>query len=160
MKEIPESAVIINGISMRFDILETEDPVLIRELDKCIAASIGGVRSLTEEQYLEEVKKKESGTPSVDSLKHKQQRQELTAVRLDGPRAAGLGSTNGQFASPQMPMVDRAHTPHNRPGLPKQRGPSASGAPPEPIEVPADDAFAAVFSKPPTASLKEMRAAT
>jgi len=157
-KEIPESPVIVNGISMRFDIIETEDPVLIRELDKCIAASVGGVMSITAEQFAEGVKKKASGIPSEDSLRHKQQRQELTSIPLDALRAAGVGSAKGQFASPQLPITERAHTPNNRPGIPGGRGPSPS-ATPEPIEAPSADAFSAAFSKPPTASMKDMRQA-
>lgn len=150
-KEIPESAVVINGTSMRFDILETADPILIRELDACIARGVGGVISISESQYQEEVKKKASGNPSHDSLNPRRQRQELSANQLLNLRAAvGVGNANGQFAQPQM---GRPHTPNNSFGLPRAQGPA-----PDPIEVPSAADFAAAFAKPPTAKMSEVKA--
>lgn len=152
LKEIPDTPVIVNGASMRFDVLATEDPTLIAELDKCIEKSIGGVIAITEEVYNEEVKKKESGTHSGSNLKRRHQRQELSAIQLVELRAAVAASGKGQFASPQIPS-GRNHTPNNRPGLPGTRG----GPTPDPIEVPTAESFAEAFSKPPTASMKSIK---
>lgn len=156
-KEIPESGVIVNGTTMRFDLLETEDPILISELDKCIARGVGGVISITKEQYDDEVKKKESGLSSPDSLNKRHQRQELSANQFLSLRAAGaggnFGNANGQFAAPQVGM-GREHTPRNNFGLPRNGNPS-----PDPIEVPSAADFAAAFAKPPTAKMSEVKAA-
>jgi hypothetical protein len=152
-KEIPESGVIINGTTMRFDLLETEDSILISELDKCIERGVGGVVSITKEHYDDEVKKKGSGLSSPNSLKPLHQRQELSANQLAGLRAAGVVSSNadGQFAAPQM---GRNHTPNNRFGLPNGKAQM-----PDPIEVPTADDFSAAFAKPPTAKMSEVKAA-
>jgi hypothetical protein len=153
-KEIPETAVVILGNSMRFDILETADPILIVELDKCIARGVGGVISISEAQFQEELKKKKEGLLSPDSLNRPRMRQELSANHLLNLRAAGaggnFGNANGQFAQPQ---VGRAHTPNNSFGLPRAQGPA-----PEPIEVPTAESFAASFTKPPTARMSEVKA--
>lgn len=152
-KEIPESAVVINGNSMRFDILQTADPLLIQELDACIHRGVGGVVSISEAQYQEEVKKKQAGNSSHNNLNPRRQRQELSANQLLNLRAAagaGSGNANGQFAQPQM---GRPNTPNNSFGLPRAQGPS-----PDPIEVPTAESFAASFSKPPTAKMSEVKA--
>lgn len=152
-KEIPESAVVINGTSMRFDLLETADQILINELDACIARGVGGVVSISEAQYQEEVKKKASGNSSHNSLNPRRQRQELSANQLLNLRAvagAGNGNANGQFAQPQM---GRPHTPNNSFGLPRAQGPA-----PDPIEVPSAADFAAALAKPPTAKMSEVKA--
>lgn len=150
-KEIPETAVVINGTSMRFDILETADPVLIQELDNCVARGVGGVVAISEAQYQEEVKKKAQGNSSHDSLNPRRQRQELSANQFLSLRAAvDAGNITGQFAKPQ---VGRAHTPNNSFGLPRAQGPA-----PDPIEVPTAESFAAAFAKPPTAKMSEVKA--
>lgn len=150
-KEIPDSAVFINGAAMRFDILETNDAVLIAELDKCIARGIGGVLSITAEQYAEEAKKKAEGNSSGFNSNSKPQRRELSAHQLGGLRAAGAnGNGSGQFAAPQQP--ERARNQH---GLGPVREPAKM---PDPIEVPTAESFAGVFTKPQTAKLKDMRA--
>ena len=149
-KEIPESAVIVNGVSMRFDILETQDPVLVAELNKCIARGVGGVVSISKEEFDEEVKKKASGMISGDSSKLHQRRQELSANQLGAARAAGGGfaNPNGQFAAPQI-TAGREHTPFTRHGFPTNKGPS-----PDPIEVPDSDSMLSTFSKPPTGRMR------
>lgn len=149
---MPEAAVVILGNSMKFDILETADPALIRELDQCIAHGVGGVVSITEAQYQEEVKKKASDSSSHNSLNPRRQRQELSANQLLNLRAAagaGNGNANGQFAQPQM---GRPNTPNNSFGLPRAQGPA-----PDPIEVPSAADFAAAFAKPPTAKMSEVK---
>jgi hypothetical protein len=144
LKEIPETAVIINGVSMRFDILETADPILISELDKCIQRQIGGVVAITKEQFDEEVKKKANEKLSGNSSNPLRRRQELSSNLLAGVgAAAGAGRSNGQFATPQ---TGRESNPHNRGGLPKGVGPA-----PDPIEVPSAGDFASSFDRPPTA---------
>lgn len=149
-KEIPESGVVINGTTMRFDLLETEDPVLIAELDKCVARGVGGVISITQEQFEEEVKKKASGLQSPSSWNSRRQRQELSANQLVALRAVGRdGDANGQFATPQ---VGRDHKPRNGFGLGRGNGPA-----PDPIEVPTAETFAAVFAKPPTAKMSDVK---
>ena len=151
-KEIPDSAVFVNGSAMRFDILETNDATLIAELDKCIARGIGGVLSITEEQYAEEAKKKAEQISSGFSSNNRPQRRELSAHQLGGLRAAGeSGNAHGQFAAPQQP--ERARNQH---GMGPIREPAKM---PDPIEVPTNESFAGMFTKPPTAKMKDLRAA-
>jgi hypothetical protein len=86
-------------------------------------------------------------------LNPRRQRQELSANQFLSLRAAagvGNGNANGQFAQPQ---IGRPHTPNNSFGLPRAQGPA-----PDPIEVPTAADFAAVFAKPPTAKMSEVKA--
>ncbi len=156
-KEIPDSGLLILGNSLRFDLLETEDAALIAELDKCIARGVGGIISLTEDQYNEELKKKSAGILSNGGLRKQPQRQELSALHLPRHLAAGAGGTNpdGQFAKPQTP-VGRTATPHLRSGLPNGQGPSAQM--PDPIEVPSAAEFSGMLAKPPTAKMSSVKA--
>jgi hypothetical protein len=154
-KDLPESPVYVAGHPLIFDFLETEDAALISELDKCIAYSRGGVTEITEDRFKEEVKKKENGNNSANSLRPRMQRTELQAVQWDALRAAGAEGSRGQFAKPQV--FEREHRPHNRPGLPAATGPSptANGrAMPDPIEVPTAESFGEI--RPPTAKLKDI----
>lgn len=97
-KELPDQPVYVNGFPLRFDIVETEDPTLIRELDNCVRNGMGGVVAITQEQYAEEVKKKELGILSNGSSNKPPWRTELSAnQRLN---AAVVG---GSFAKPQQP---------------------------------------------------------
>ena len=136
-KEIPEAPVFVSGHPMRFDLLETSDPMLITELDKCVARGIGGVISITPEQYAEESKKKQALQSSNNSKPP--HRQELSALQLDARRVVeAVGNPaprQGMFAKPQVPPADQF-----------QRGPEPM---PEPIEVPTPDSF--VVRPPPTA---------
>jgi hypothetical protein len=144
-KEIPESSVFIAGHPMRFDILETEDPMLIAELDKCVARGIGGVIQITPEEYAEEVKKKEQWK-LLNSSSKPQHRQEISALRLDARRvveAVGNPSPKiGQFAKPQIPTDG-----HRLASPPKEM--------PEPIEVPSPDSF--VIKPPPTMRASDVK---
>lgn len=149
--------MIINGATMRFDILATEDPTLISELDKCIANSVGGIRSITAEVYAEELKKKATGNLSGSSFRPKPHRQELTPSQWEGQRAVGAVSNGaGQFASPQLPN-GRDHAPRNQFGLGARQ--AAPAAAPEPIEVPSAESFQIPISKPPTAKLNAVKVA-
>lgn len=158
-KEIPESPVYVQGTPLKFDILETADPVLIEELDKCVLKGRGGVFSITAEVYAEELKKKASGSSLPFGSTQKHSRQELSALLLN-PRnvadgASGLDFSGSVFANRQD--VGRDHTPHNRFGLPGGvPGPSGMGANgmPDPIEVPTPADLKP--SKPPTAKLSEV----
>lgn len=135
-KEIPEAPVFCMGHPLRFDVLETSDPMLVAELDKCVTRGVGGVVSISEEEYQEEIKKKELLRLSNSSSKPPH-RQELSALRLDARRvveAVGNPAPKiGQFAKPQVPpAVQRnGHEPM-----------------PEPIEVPTPESF--VIKPPPT----------
>lgn len=153
-KEMPEQAVYVNGVPLRFEILETSDPTLIAELDNCIAKSRGGVIAISAETYAAESKKKENGSLSESDLRHKRQRQELSALQLNPHHAAVEGfQANGMFAKAQ----EREHKPHNQFGLPKAGvGPSGGGAMPDPIEIPAAKDF--VPPKPATAKFSAVEA--
>jgi hypothetical protein len=147
-KEIPEAPVFVMGHPMRFDLLETQDPTLIAELDKCVTRGIGGVMSIAPEEYSEEIKKKELWSQSNNSLKP-QQRQELSALRLDARRvveAVGNPAPRvGMFAKPQVPTEDRNRS-------------NGNGQPmPEPIEVPTPESF--VVKQPPTMKMSEAKKA-
>ena len=145
-KEIPESPIFINGHGLRFDFMETEDSMLIAELDKCVARGVGGVMSITQEQYSEEIKKKELSASLNGSLKP-QQRQEISALRLDARRVveavANPAPRAGMFAKPQIPTDQLANGRVSQPM-------------PEPIEVPTPESF--VVMRPPTAKIGKSKA--
>lgn len=152
-KEIPESPVYVAGHPLVFDVLETEDAALIAELDKCVARGVGGVMTITQEQFEVEVKKKSNGQLSNGSLRPKQQRQELSAMQLAGLRAVEGAGKVSQFARPQQPTAN----PHNRHGLPVSgNAPGPIPALPDPIEVPTPESFGPI-SKPPTAKAKDVQ---
>lgn len=152
-KELPDQPCWIKGNPIKFDILETADPILIRELDNCVARGIAGIIPITEEQYQEELKKKAHASESGSSSNRKQGRQELSALHARRvAEAQGRGQTfqfgaQGTFAGPQRDGAGSK--------LP------TSGRPmPEPIEVPSPSSFSGVFlKKPPTARASEIRAA-
>ena len=153
-KDIPQMPVYVHGTPLKFELLETADAMLIEELDKCIAFGRGGVISITKEEFDEEAKKKPPGTISESGYKQRQQRLELSSP-LQGQSLAADGGINigGQFARPQD--VGRAHTPHERFGMPSGAiGPSGAKPMPDPIEVPTPADL-----KPPTAKLSELNAA-
>jgi len=122
---------------MRFDLLETSDSMLISELDKCVARQVGGVMSITEEQYKEESQKKTQQSLLNGSSKPPH-RQELSALLLDARRvveAVGNPAPKmGQFAKPQVPPAHQRSNGHE--------------PMPEPIEVPTSESF--VIKPPPT----------
>jgi hypothetical protein len=149
-KELPESPVYVAGHPLIFDFMETEDSALIAELDKCVARHVGGVVEISEEQFIDEIKKKETGNNSANSLRPRLQRTELQAVQWDALRAAG-GGVSSQFAKPQL---QREHRPHNRSGLPSGASPNGTHPTPDPIEVPTAESFGEI--RPPTAKLKDI----
>jgi len=134
-KELPESPIFVRGAPLRFDIMATEDPVLIGELTNCVNGHFGGIIEITEEQYAEELKKKESRKASNASSNSQQWRQELSALHQPQRNAAVAGS----FARPQQP-------------LPDQMSPSPRVPMPDPLTVPTPADF--VF-KPPTAKVNK-----
>ena len=150
-KDIPQMPVYVRGTPLKFEILETQDPILIEELDKCIAFSRGGVMSITKEEFEEEAKKKPSGTTSESGYKQRQQRVELSSQLLNQNLVVDGGiNVGGQFANPQD--FGRPHTPKETFGLPNGAVGPAGGRPmPDPIEVPKPSDM-----KPPTAKLSEV----
>lgn len=150
LKELPETAVYIAGSPMKFDLLETADPLLISELNKCVTRGVGGIIEITETQYRDELKKKEQESNSRRSLNQPRGRQELSALHARrAAEARGKGSSflhNGMFAPPQNDR--QPHSP-------------VSGRPmPDPIEVPSPSVFSGVFlKKPPTAPASEIESA-
>lgn len=143
-KEIPESAVFVLGHPMRFDLLQTEDPMLIAELDKCVARGVGGVISISPEEYSEESKKKAQSSLLNNNSKPPH-RQELSALQLDARRVVEAVSNpaprSGMFAKPQIPTDGPRFNGNQKPM-------------PEPIEVPAPESF--VIKPPPTMKLSQM----
>lgn len=154
VKELPQTPIYVRGQPIKFDLLETSDPVLIQELDKCVVKGIAGVISVTKEKYDEELKKKASGNSSEFNSRPSNRRQELSAFHARrAAEAQGKGSSfqfgeHGTFAAPQ-----RDTTPPNVSGV--------TGRPmPDPIEVPSPSAFSGIFLKPaPTAKASEVNAA-
>ena len=152
-------AVYINGTPLKFEVLETADPTLIAELDRCIQFGRGGVFSISAEEFAEESKKKLSETNSESGYKQRRQRLELSSLHINPNRVAGAVSAEvGQtFASPQLspfggPLEGRAHTPRNQFGLPGgPAGPSGAKPMPDPIELPTGADF-----KPPTAKMSDV----
>lgn len=147
-KEIPESGVLIFGQQFRFDILETSDPTLIAELDKCVARGVGGVIAITKEQYDEEQKKKLLLSSSASS--NPPHRQELSALRLDARRVVeAVGNPaprTGMFSKPQIPTDG---------GFVGRSNGAAIHPMPEPIEIPTPESF--VVKPPPTVRLGSMK---
>lgn len=159
-KEIPESAVWINGVPLKFEILETADPTTIAELDKCIAHGRGGVYSITEEQYAEELKKKESGISSSSSSMQPRSRQELSALHFP-QRPVAVDGAHVDFGGTFARFQDREQKPHNQHGLPGgsigPAGNSSTARPmPDPIEIPKPSELKP--NRPPTAKLSEIAA--
>jgi len=143
-KEIEQSPVYIRGQPFRFDILATEDAMLIAELDKCVRRQIGGVIEITEAEYQDESKKKESEQLSRNSSNPLQHRAELKSLNLPPDRRAVEvvanpgGRRNGMFARPQM--GDRPQPRSNEPM-------------PDPIQIPSPS----TFTIPPTAKLSDLK---
>lgn len=157
-KEIPESPVYVAGVPLKFEVLSTEDPTMIAELDRCIHFGRGGIVSITAEQFEEESKKKQTGISSESGYKQQRQRQELSSLHTSRSLAVGADVRIGEaFASPQLnpfggPMEGRAHTPRNQFGLPGgPAGPTGGKPMPDPIELPTGADF-----KPPTAKLVDV----
>jgi len=143
-KEVEQSPVYIFGQPFRFDLLATEDAMLIAELDKCVHRGIGGVVSITKEEYEEESKKKQAEQLSRNSLNPPQHRPELKSLNLPPDRRAVEavanpgGRRNGMFARPQM--GDRPQPRNNEPM-------------PDPIQIPSPTSFIV----PPTAKLSDLK---
>ena len=117
-KELADSALYIMGHPMKFDIMATQDTLLIAELDKCVKKGIGGVTTISESQYQEEVKKKELGTNSPSSS-NGQRKQVLSALHLSqNVRPVAGRQINVQPGASQV-----------------------TGRMPEPIEVPSPQSF-------------------
>lgn len=142
LKELPDAPVYIFGSPFRFDFLATEDSTLITELDKCARNGIGGVISITQEQYDEEVKKKQAEIHSENSLRPPPHRTELQAFhKVDQRRVAEVvanpRSRGGMFARPQTGNVPR----QNQEPMP------------DPIQIPLPNSFVV----PPTAKLSDLK---
>lgn len=99
-KELPTSPIWVMGYPLRFDFLETSDGALISELDNAIRNRMGGVSSITQEEYADQVKKKEQENLSGNNSNQKQWRTELVSPHLQDQVAAG---NRGSFAKPQQP---------------------------------------------------------
>lgn len=151
-KELPEAPVYVNGTPLKFEVLETQDPVLISELTKCIARGKGGVSEITKEQFDEAIKKKLHETKFESGYRQNRRRQELSPQLQNRLLAAGGDGSMPNFAGPQF---GRESKPNNFFGLPTgATGPSGGRPMPDPIEIPTVDDL-----KPPTAKLSEIVAA-
>lgn len=140
-KELPDAAVWIAGAPLKFEFLETADPVLIRELESCIARGVGGIIKITQEQYEEGVKKKPNGNPSGSNSRPRLQRQELSALHA---RHVAEVVNNGQFSGFKEGTFASPQGRGAAPVLP------VSGRPmPDPIQIPSPNDFKGVFTKPP-----------
>lgn len=76
-KELPDQPLYLNGKAYRFDLMETEDQSLIRLLDSACARRIGGVTKLTEQQYLDKKKQKQSSLSSPKQYKREEIKQKV-----------------------------------------------------------------------------------
>lgn len=158
-KELPENPVYIMGQPFRFDFFATEDAVLIAELDKCVHRQMGGVVSITEAEYAEEVKKKEQSAKYASSSNGNQfgRRQEIVAPQFQhlnlgldqsGRRVAAVVANpssrrGGLLAQQALPQRDEIRAPNavSRPEMP------------DPIQIPTP----AQFAKPPTAKVGDLK---
>jgi hypothetical protein len=136
-KELPEAQIWIAGHPIQFDIMETNDPLLIAEFENCIRRNSGGITEITAEKYAEEVKKKELEKLSGSNSKPQHKRTELSAFQFGNPGAA----VASRFARQQSPTTERGMV-------------APVGHPmPDPIEVPT----AASFALPPVAKMKDLK---
>lgn len=142
LKELENQPVWIRGAPIRFDILETDDPILIEELDNCIRGARGGIVSISEEQYAVELKKKENAKSSASSSSSQPWRKELSSP--EALRAAV--HQGGSFARPQEPRPFNQFAMQQTPRL-------APAEMPAPLAVP--DASEFVLKPAPTAKLKK-----
>lgn len=157
-KELPENPVYCRGQPFRFDFLATDDMLLISELDKCIRKQMGGVISITEAEYTEEVKKKEQSIKSGNNSNGSpSRRQELVApqfqhlslgVDQDGRRVAAVvanpSSRRGGLLSQQaLPQRESIQAPNG----------VGRAEMPDPIQIPTP----AQFAKPPTAKVGDLK---
>lgn len=117
-----------------YGILAAEDSGLIAELDKAVKNHIGGVMSLTKEQYDEWAKKKET-LPSSLGLPRPRERESLGPIpfqQLQAVRAAGAAAV----VNPPMPPGP------NLISSPNQSAQQAGQQRVEPLQVPTQ------FTKP------------
>lgn len=138
-KELPSMPLFVMGYPLRFDFLETEDGALIAELDNAIRNRAGGVSSITQEEYADQVKKKAQENLSGNNSNQKQWRTELVAPFSPAQNAAG---TQGSFAKPQQPPAVQPQVLNPQP----HEMPDALSVPsPESLKIP----------RPPTAKLNK-----
>jgi hypothetical protein len=143
-KELPDSAVYIGGHPFKFDVLETEDPTMIAQLDACISRQVGGIIAITQEQYAAEAQKKTNGIryePNFTPSPNLQRSSELSTLRA--LRAAEAGVNRAPSAFP-LSANDSNVT-----GRPR----------PDPISVPSPNQFSGIFLKPVTAKASDVKAA-
>lgn len=152
-KELPEQALYVMGHPFRFDFLETEDAVLIGELDNCIRAQRGGVVGISKEEYEAEVKKKSSATESLlnSNGPPPPHRRELVAPNRPSERrvAEVVGNPGGRRSG--MFGTQFAHAQRDR-GQQSQRVGDLWPMP-DPIQIPSP----AEFIKPPTAKVSDLK---
>lgn len=138
MKELPTMPLFVMGYPLRFDFLETEDGALIAELDNAIRNRVGGVSSITKEQYDSESQKKTHETLSANNSNPAQWRKELVAPHFQEQNVAARGS----FAKPQQPPAVSPQVLNPQP----HEMPDALSVPsPESLKIP----------RPPTAKLNK-----
>lgn len=137
-KELPTSPIWVMGYPLRFDFLETSDGALIAELDNAIRNRMGGVSSITQEEYKIETEKKTQETLLGINSNPAPWRKELVAPHFQEQNVAARGS----FAKPQQPPAAAPQLLNPQP----HEMPDALSVPsPESLKIP----------KPPTAKLNK-----
>lgn len=104
-KELPDQALYLAGKAYRFEVMETEDPTLIRLLDGAIAKRIGGVSRISEQDYL--AKKKVMA--SQPSLKKQYKREEVRQKLVPQPRSLSR-NRNGNAVAEANPTPAQVAT--------------------------------------------------
>ncbi len=137
-KELPDQPVWINGSPIKFNVIRTKDPVMIKNLDACIAGQRGGIIAINEAEYEEEAKKKLSGNSS-DNGSPRMRQQGLSAANRN--LAAVAGAESAPQPKMAMPQLGPGHSPVN--GRPM----------PDPIMVPSPNQFSSLLKQPPTAKI-------
>lgn len=143
-KELPTQPIWINGSPVKFDVLQTSDPVMIANLDAAIANQRGGIIAITKEEFDVEDKKKASGKPS-DNGSPRNHRQELSAPNRN---LAAVAASDIARAQSVPPNIRAAMAPGGQPGSPVNGRPM-----PDPIMVPSANQFQGLLSKPTTAKI-------
>lgn len=116
LKELPEQAIYIGGKAFKFDVLETNDQWLQSELDSAIRQGIGGIISLTKEQFAEESKKKLNATQLLPSL---QRQSEIRPQWSSGGGARPAVVLGSQQKPPNLPPAEPISIPSPKIFLPK-----------------------------------------
>lgn len=104
-KELPEATLYLDGKAYRFDLMETENPRLCELLDTCARQRKGGIIKLSEDQYLEQSKKKAASPPISQKWEREEVKQKLP--NYNRPRFVSKENVAAKGKAGAAPVVDQ-----------------------------------------------------